>query len=168
MLLFSLAQKKYVRISLTKIVTAKLDEDCSGNPYIVVKSMAVPEGQELPISTLPFEESTKNIQVDYKTVNQEAISPADYTATNGTLTIPAGLQFGTINVILVRDNVFEQSENFTVVMSKAKQAAISVGTGTVTIVDGGRQGSAPQESSTVVQSRSPRPRKQLTPNENFR
>ena len=73
--------------------------------------MVVPEVQGIAnILVYLSKKSTKNIEVDYKTVNQEAISPADYTATNGTLTIPAGSQFGTISVILVRDNVFEQSE----------------------------------------------------------
>ena len=52
------------------------------------------------------------ISVDYETRDGSAVAGSDYTATTGTLNIPAGVNAGTITVPVIDDNVYEPAETF--------------------------------------------------------
>lgn len=52
------------------------------------------------------------------------------------MTIPAGEQSATISINIVKDNLQEPTEQFTVKLSRAVNASIGDGIGTVTIQDG--------------------------------
>jgi hypothetical protein len=74
------------------------------------------------------------ISVDYASVDGSAIAPADYASTSGTLVfVDGGPLSQTITVPIVRDNIFEGDESFTVVLSNPQGATLDVDTGTGTI-----------------------------------
>jgi len=72
--------------------------------------------------------SSTAVTVNYATSGVSATSGADYVATSGTLTIPAGSITGTIVVPVVGDTVLEPDETFVVTLSGASSNA-SIGTG---------------------------------------
>ncbi len=75
------------------------------------------------------------VTVDYATADGTATAGSDYTASTGTLTIPAGALFATIEVPVVRDAVVEADETFTVTLSSPTGgAAIATATATGTIL----------------------------------
>jgi hypothetical protein len=75
------------------------------------------------------------VTVDYATVDGTAVAPADYTATNGTLTFAPGETEKTISVPIVADDVDELDETFFVHLSNASGATILIGTAVGTIID---------------------------------
>ena len=62
--------------------------------------------------------------VHYATNDGTAQSPADYTATAGTLTLAAGETFKSITLPIIDDALDEPDENFTITLSNATGAAI--------------------------------------------
>ena len=82
--------------------------------------------------------SAKAVSVQYATGDGAARAGNDYTAANGTLSIPAGLTNGSINVTVTRDVSpdagSESAETFTVNLSAAVNARIgrASATGTIT------------------------------------
>ena len=81
--------------------------------------------------------STQPINVQYKTVDGSAVSPADYTGTPGSvLTIPTGSTSGTISIPIVGDIGNEPTETFQVVITSVGNATVEAGkdkaTGTIT------------------------------------
>ncbi|MEO8216430.1 MAG: Calx-beta domain-containing protein [Acidobacteriota bacterium] len=75
------------------------------------------------------------VTVDYATAAGSATSGSDFTATSGTLTIPAGSTSGTISVPIVGDTLTESNETYVVNLSNASGATISDGQGAGTITD---------------------------------
>ncbi len=72
----------------------------------------------------------------YATSNGTATAGTDYTATSGTLTIPAGSLYGFISVPVVRDAAIEGNETFSVTLSSPSTGtAIATGTATGTILN---------------------------------
>ncbi|MBA2481214.1 MAG: pre-peptidase C-terminal domain-containing protein [Planctomycetes bacterium] len=71
----------------------------------------------------------------YTTADGSALAGADYLATSGTLTIPAGQTTATIAVPIVGDTIGELTETFTVTLSAATGATIAVASATGTITD---------------------------------
>ena len=69
--------------------------------------------------------SIQTITVDFATANNTATQPADYTQTNGTLTIPAGNTTGTIIVPVVGDTLDEANETFFVNLTNPANATIA-------------------------------------------
>ncbi len=62
--------------------------------------------------------SGQDVEVDYAVAGVTATgSGVDFSLANGTLTIPAGNQLGTINVALTDDGIEESAETFTVTLS---------------------------------------------------
>jgi Calx-beta domain len=57
------------------------------------------------------------VTISYATANGTATAPSDYTATSGTLTIPAGTMGSTITVSVVGNTVKEKNETFSVKIS---------------------------------------------------
>jgi hypothetical protein len=66
--------------------------------------------------------------VSYTTLDDTALSGADYTAQTGTLVIPAGSLIGTISIPLLPDAVYEEGEAFTAKLSAPSDAALSTDT----------------------------------------
>ena len=134
----------------------QIGEGCSGNPFLVINPAFAYESQGLVNVTVNLsKKSTKAIKVNYRTVNQTATSPADYTSKTGTLTIPAGSQTGTISIIVINDNISEPTEYFTVVLSQPSNATVSVGTASIAILDGtAAQTTAAPATSPAVQNMS--------------
>src|SRR5206468_1877013 len=77
--------------------------------------------------------SALNSTAAFTTGNGTALSSSDYTATAGTVTIPAGSTTATITVAVSGDTLYEGNETFTVVLSSPGNATIASGTGTGTI-----------------------------------
>ena len=79
--------------------------------------------------------SDQTVTVHYATANGTAIAGSDYTATSGTLTIPAGSTTGTISVPVVGDRTDEPGETFFVNLSNATYATITDSQGGGTILN---------------------------------
>lgn len=75
------------------------------------------------------------VTVGYATANGTATAGSDYTATSGTLTIPAGATTGAISVPIIDDTAVEGPETFTVTLSNPSGATLGAATATVTITD---------------------------------
>ena len=63
------------------------------------------------------------VTVDFATADRSAIAPGDYTATSGTLTIPAGAMGGIVNVTVNADTAKESNETFVVKLGNASPNA---------------------------------------------
>ena len=90
------------------------DED--GDPRISVGDVTVDE--DVASGTLDFPVTLSHaadeaITVRYATFDRTATQPDDYTATTGTLTIPAGATTATISVTIVDDNLAEGTPTWT-------------------------------------------------------
>jgi large repetitive protein len=57
------------------------------------------------------------VTVDFATANGSAFAPGDYTATSGTVTIPAGSMGSTASISVVGETVKEKNETFYVNLS---------------------------------------------------
>ena len=79
--------------------------------------------------------SSRDVTVDHVTEDRTAEAASDYTATAGTLSIPAGSTTGTIRVPVLDDDVHESNENFLVILSGPTNAGIDDGEGEGTIAD---------------------------------
>ena len=77
----------------------------------------------------------QDISVDYATVEVSASSPTDYTATSGTLNIPAGNISGTISIPILEDILDESNETFSLLLSNPLNAGITDNQGIGTITD---------------------------------
>jgi hypothetical protein len=75
------------------------------------------------------------VTVQYATTGGTATAGGDYTATSGTLTIPAGSTSSTIAVPILGDATIEPDETFMVNLSVPTNATIGTGTGTGTILN---------------------------------
>ncbi|MGB0839836.1 MAG: Calx-beta domain-containing protein, partial [Chitinophagales bacterium] len=76
------------------------------------------------------------VSVFYFTTDSTATAGSDFTATNGTLNIPAGSLTGTINIAILNDTDMESNETFTVTLGNPVN--VDLGTtiiSTATIVD---------------------------------
>jgi hypothetical protein len=78
---------------------------------------------------------TQPVLVDYATVPGLATAPADFIATTGTATIPAGSLSVQVSVPVVGDVLDEGDETFTVLLSAPVGAVIADGSATATITD---------------------------------
>ncbi|MBV9495282.1 MAG: right-handed parallel beta-helix repeat-containing protein, partial [Acidobacteria bacterium] len=79
--------------------------------------------------------SSQTITVNYATSNGTAIAGSDYTATSGTLSIPAGTTVVTIPVSVLGDTVNEANETFSVTLSSPTNATIGTASAIGTIVN---------------------------------
>ncbi|MHA3704211.1 Calx-beta domain-containing protein, partial [Jatrophihabitans sp. YIM 134969] len=78
--------------------------------------------------------------VQYATVNGTAVAGTDYTATSGTLTLPAGQTTATVNVQLATVSTYAPPKSFTLVLSNPVEATVADGSGTGTVVNGNPNG----------------------------
>jgi hypothetical protein len=75
------------------------------------------------------------VTVDYATADGTAMAPAEYTATAGTLSFPAGTTTRTVSVPVIGDLLDEPNETFLVRLSNAVGALLADAQATGTIVD---------------------------------
>lgn len=68
--------------------------------------------------------SSDDVSVNYVTADDTAMAGGDYTATSGTLTIPAGQTRGAISIPLLDDNLVEADEKFSVRLSNPVNAVL--------------------------------------------
>lgn len=75
------------------------------------------------------------VSATFRTVNNEAFAPDDFTAVNKVVTIPAGQTTATVNVPIAGDNLDESNELFTVALTNPSGATLARAEGNGTIVD---------------------------------
>jgi len=79
--------------------------------------------------------SGRTVTVQYATADGTATAGADYTATSGTLTLPAGATTATVEVPILDDTAREESETFTVTLSDPTAATLTGAGATGTIAN---------------------------------
>jgi DNA-binding cell septation regulator SpoVG len=109
------------------------DNDVRPPPALSVSNASITEGTGAGITIMRFVvglsyAATSTVTVAYATTNGTATAGSDYTATHGTLTIPAGSLFGIVEVPVTREALVEGNETLTLTLSSP--------TGGVTIDDG--------------------------------
>jgi len=111
-------------------------------PKLSINDVSISEsaGTATFVVTL-FPPTEATVTVDYATQDGTATSlpqsdnPADYEAKSGTLIFSTGDTTQTIDITILRDNILEDNEAFTVVLSNAQGATITAAIGTGTIID---------------------------------
>jgi len=125
----------------TSVATGTITND-DANPKLVVSDVAKLEGNSgttpLTFTVAMVPVSVSDVTVDYATSGGTATAGSDYTATSGTLTIPAGQASGTIAVSVSGDKTYEPNETVTLTLSNPAGASIVVGTATGTILNDDR------------------------------
>ena len=111
--------------------------DNDGVPTLSIDDVTVPEGTSAVFTVTLSNTSSRQITVRYATSDGTATSPADYTSTNGTLTIAAQTSSVTITVPTVNDTIDESNETFTITLTSPQNATVSDGQGAGTITDDG-------------------------------
>lgn len=108
-------------------------------PVASVASIRQPEGNS---GTTPFnftvtlsKRSKLPVTIDYQTVDDTATAGRSYTATSGTLTIPAGQTTGTITVPVIGDTEYELTESFWLGLSNPTGATLDGNRAQATIAD---------------------------------
>ncbi len=101
------------------------DDDSAATllPTVNMSDVSVTEGDS-GMSTLIFTislsvQSSSEVTVDYATSDGTAVAGTDYTAINGTLTIPVGSTSGTVAVSVIGDVDVEGNETLTLTLSNA-------------------------------------------------
>ena len=110
--------------------------DDDGAPVLSIGDVTVAEGGGTATFAVTLSgASAQTVTVDYATANGTATAGSDYTATSGTLTIPAGSTTGTVTVAVTADALNEPTETFLVNLSAPVNATIGDGQATGTITD---------------------------------
>lgn len=115
-------------------------------PSVSVNSVRVNEGAGFATFTVTLSEpSSQDVTVAYTTRdipdgggNPSAQAGADYTATSGTITIPAGQTSVEVRVPVLNDAKFEGDEDFGITLSNPSNATIAAAEGVGTIADNGQ------------------------------
>ena len=120
----------------TAIVTITDDDD---PPALTIANLSVAEsiaGGRATISVVMQGSSSRDVSVQYATVNETAVSGQDYTPASGTLTWTAG-QTGarSFDVAILQDVVDEPDETLTVNLTNPQGATLTVEKATLTISD---------------------------------
>ena len=98
--------------------------------------------------------SAQDVTVSYNTADGTATANEDYTAvTNETVAVTAGTTSAEISIGITDDDVDDDAETFTVVLSGPANATIGTATATVTITDNDELGGAPQNLSAAAGDR---------------
>lgn len=123
-------------IPMTHVFTI-LDNDPL--PTLSITDISVPEGNAGSVSgqfdvTLSAPTS-QSVTVAYATQNGSAVFPDDYASASGTLTFAPGQTTLPVIISIFGDAAYEGNENFTIRLSDAANATISIGTGIATILD---------------------------------
>ncbi|MEA3207025.1 MAG: hypothetical protein QOE70_82 [Chthoniobacter sp.] len=107
-------------------------------PSLVINDVTVNEGAGFVTFTVTLSgASGQTVNVNYATNAGTATAGADFATTSGTLTFAPGVTTQTVNVAILDDTVFENSEAFLVVLSAPTNATIANANGLGTILDDG-------------------------------
>ncbi len=110
--------------------------DNDGAPNIIISDEAENENVgNMGFTVTLSNASVQAISVDYQTTDGTAVAPGDYTASSGTLTIPAGSTSGIIYIPIINDAIYESDETFTVALSNVVNATLADNQGIGTIID---------------------------------
>ena len=108
-------------------------------PTISVNDVTITEGNTgttNAVFTLTLSRAANGpVTVNFATRDNEAVAPGDYTAVNRTVTIPAGQTTATVSVPVVGDNIEENNELFTVVLTNPQGATLAKAQGNGTILN---------------------------------
>ena len=111
-----------------------LDND---RPEMSISDVSAFESDGVIKFTVSVAAGPRDVSVDWATSDGSgdtaAIAGEDYTAANGTLTIPAGETTGTITVMVMDDDLHENDETLTVQLSGDSEASLVDGSATGTI-----------------------------------
>ena len=110
-----------------------LDND--PEPGIEVLDASATEGESLVFEVRLSAVSARTVTATYATTGDTAVADEDYTATTGTLTIPAGAPAVTVQVASLEDIIPEEDETFVLWLSGTTNAVIHDGSATGTILD---------------------------------
>ena len=88
-----------------------------------------------PFTVTLSEAPAEDVTVEYATGSGTATDGTDYTSTNGTLTISAGVTTGTIVVPITTDTTDESDETATLTLSNPNNATIGDATSDLVITD---------------------------------
>lgn len=111
--------------------------DNESPPIVSVADTTVNEDGTLHVQVSLSGAAQEDITITYQTVNSSAISDIDYTATQGTLIIPAGETIGFITIPVIDDTAWENNEQFTIQITRIQGANATLGQSeaTITIID---------------------------------
>ena len=127
-----------VFFSASDIMFGETTVDPNDDPVVSVADASVNEGDgqvNLTISLdTPVPDGT-SASIDYTTADGTALTPADYSASSGTLNFAAGEHSKTIQVAIVDNATPETSESFFVVLSSPLNLSAGDMSATVTIQD---------------------------------
>ena len=104
-------------------------------PTLSIEDTTVGEGNDAEFTVRLSRASGKIVTADYVTADVSALAGTDYTAANGTLTIPAGEPSTTLTVSTIMDNTADDGETFRVSLSDEMYATVQRRTATATIID---------------------------------
>lgn len=119
--------------------TIRDDDAPPPTPSLSVGDVSVNEGQTGTVAAV-FNvslsvASAQPVTLAYATSNGTAQAPSDYTASSGTLTIPAGTLGRTVSVPVLGDTAVEANETFNIDVSSVVGATVVDGRGVGTIVN---------------------------------
>ncbi len=148
-------------VTLTRAANATIEDgDGTGTitdndkpPALTIDDVTVTEG---PGAVAEFTvtlsaAATDAVTVDYATSDGSARADLDYAASSGTLAIPAGGTYGTIQVSVLHDTIDEPDETFTVTLIRAANATIEDDDGTGTITDNDKPPALTIDDVTVIE-----------------
>ncbi len=131
---FSLVLSNVINATATDREGFGFIEDNDAAPTMAINdAAAVAEGSNTTFTVSLSEVSGRDVTVRWATSDDSAFAPVDYAAGNGTLTIPAGQQAGSITVTTVDDSAPEGEERFAVDLSPTHTATLADGHGWGTI-----------------------------------
>jgi hypothetical protein len=114
-----------------------VDDDAA--PVVSVAATSVTEGNSgtaaARFTVASSAASGLAVTVTFATSDGTAHAPGDYTASTGSVTIPAGSTSATVTVPVVGDVLYEKNENFSLTLSRPVNATLGTATATGTIVD---------------------------------
>ena len=121
-------------IAVDRAVGLIIDDDLT--PALTVDDPEATEngdGTPLVFTVRLSEPSGREVSVAYSTADGTATAGDDYTATSGTLTIPAGQLSATVNVALIDDSTSESAETLRLDLSGPSNALLrdAIGVGTI-------------------------------------
>ena len=134
-------------LSVTGTIINNADENVEGKVLLSISDARVEEGNSSTtdlVFTVNLSQTVaddgNDITVDYATSNGTATAGEDYTAANGTLTIPLGESMPTITIVVNGDTNLEEDETLTLTLSNPSANAVLMGgepmlAATGTIVD---------------------------------
>ncbi|MFK7804370.1 MAG: Calx-beta domain-containing protein, partial [Anaerolineae bacterium] len=114
------------------------DNDDAPVPNLSAADLTVNEGSSVATVQINLDvASAQNLEINYQTFAEVAISPDDYTAVTGVLTIPAGTQTASFDIPIVDDVDAELNEYFFVRLTTADASVLKIKNPelVVTIVD---------------------------------